>query len=449
MIVTRRDSIRLWRFALACLCALAIGSDCSTPREGKMSAFPSFDTLTQAFETRVDDGGDGSIEASDVGTIVGTSADPGVLSTSTTTHQVSFSAFSDSDSVLSHCEHSLSPGSSETACTGTVRARFDVEVGGFTVFYLSALTAPNGAAAPASLSSSLEGEVSVDCGVSSGTALVYNPAPILEGSTDQIVLNVEGGSSCQVTIVQTAIATTTGLAAPASFVQTVSVSAVTTAIPDCTESGQCPPEAAFCDSTGVCGTGDEGSPALVAATHCATPFVSASGCSYGVSGSTCRGDFECADGYACSGGVCVGDTACATDIDCSPSAPICTEQGTCSTHGEQGEGCVTGLFCRAGLICLSNRCTVILGEGEDCSAIHTTCDGPYVCFPSTQTCESPLPLGSSCAANIECQDFPLANSCNAAAGNTCSARQGTGGPCAQDIDCAGFGGCDQGTGTCN
>ncbi len=446
MISRGAASERGWLVVLVLLLGFAIGSDCTTSSEGKLASPPSFAGLLQEFETLVDDLADGSIDASDAGSTTG---GPGALSTSTSLHSVSLASESDSDTILAHCEHTLSPGTSETGCMAIIRASFDVAEAGTTEFYVEATRTPGETLAPTGLSSSLEGVVSIDCVTDSTTDSVNNPTSFFETTSRTILVNTQLGDACAVTIQMTASVTTSGLATPTSFIQTVSVTVPTSTTPDCTRASQCPAETPFCDANGSCGTGDEGQPANVVVEDCMAEFISSFGCSHGVSGSVCRGDFECTDGYDCSGlGVCVGQTPCVSDLDCSPPADICTEQGTCSPYGEQGEGCVTGDFCRQGLICLSNRCTVLIGQGEDCTLPNTVCDG-LACFPSTGTCEAPRPLGSSCTDNVECEDSPAFNSCNQAVGGVCTVRQSSGGPCTQNLDCAGFQGCDLGTNTCN
>jgi hypothetical protein len=432
---------------------------CPSQTSKLMVGPPSFEGLLQEFLTEVDEGDDGSLEASDVGSLTAGASDPGTLSTSASTQQVSFSAESDHDSILTHCEHVLTAGTSRTACTGTVRGEFVPAETGTARFYVAAVRSPGPSDTPSGLTDSVNGRVVVDCGQGSVLEVVDQPAAGV-GVFDKADIEVEAeeGVPCLVTIEHTATASAASMPVGTSLIQTVSVTGqVLSSSPECTRSDQCPAEAPVCDADGVCGTGDEGQPGLIASIHCQTPFVAGSpfvdpGCSWGVSGSACRGDFECQTdaGYTCSANVCVGSTACSSDGDCPPEAPYCSDQGTCSPHGEQGDGCVTGDFCRQGLICLSKRCTVILGEGGDCTQPFTTCDGPYACFPSTNTCETPRPLGSICTADVECAAYPVDNSCNQAiGGGVCAERQSSGGPCADNLDCQGFAGCDTGTGTCN
>lgn len=463
----RVDWSRARRRAPRWLCLLTIGwlmagGSCDgrpTPDGTRVQALPEFGARVQEFQTTVDEGADGVIDASDVGTT--TTAAPGQLSNASATQSVSMYASRDVDTVYAECGHALQPGTSETVCTGVIRAAFIAAGSGNIKFDIVAIRAPSAGQLPPFVDSVVTGEVTIGCGGGPGvgtTETVMNPPPggpagVEIYSLYDIIAGATPGEVCEVEIDLTASVTTNGLAEPLTVIQTVSVTAPISTTPVCVTNKQCPAERPFCNADGDCGSGGEGSPALVAAEQCQAPFVTdvfaGSRCSEGVSGSFCRGDFECRTGWTCLAGFCRGDTSCSSDADCPPEASICTEQGTCSPFGAQGADCVSTDFCRMGLICSSNSCTAILGQGEDCTQPFTQCDGPFACFPSTDTCEVPLPLGSVCSADIECADYPLDNSCNQAIGvGVCAVRQSPGGPCTQNIDCA-SNSCDTVGGTCN
>lgn len=435
-------------FALVAIAAVAMGGSCDLGSPGKFVPFPSFDGQLQGSYAYVDEGNDGSFEAEDLDAIVASgSAAPGLLSSAAATQTVSITAERDAESILVHCEHALLPGTSQTGCQGSVVAAFDVATAGSSSVQIQASSVTATLPAPGTLTQVLHGEVTIDCGGVPQSGIVDWPAGVGESSNrDELAELV--AAPCLFTIQIDARIETSGLAVPLDFVQTIAVSVTTSDLPECSDASQCPAEAPFCDANGACGTGDEGEPAVVAAIHCDTPFVTPSGCSRGVSGSLCRADFECVDGNSCNGSVCVGDTACTSDVDCPPGE-FCSEQGTCSPFGLQGGGCLTGEYCRQGLICLSGNCTAILDEGGDCTQPFVICDGGLHCFQSSGTCEVRLPLGDACSENGECADYPVDGSCNQAVGGVCTLRQSSGGPCAQSADCAGFIGCNLGTGTCN
>jgi hypothetical protein len=263
----------------------------------------------------------------------------GVLSSSSSTQTVTFSAESDFDSILTHCEHSLTAGTARTACNGTVRGQFVPAEEGFAAFYVAAQLRPRPFDLPAGLTDALSGLVTIDCGVDGAVVSVENSSGVSNPVTSgKATVDIQEGTPCQVQIDYSGEVTTSAMAVATALTQTISVTMAGGLAAKCTRSAQCPAEAPICGADGACGKSDEGQSADVAAVHCATPYVSQLGCSWGVSGSKCRGDFECRTdaGYTCSlpVGVCAERQSsggpCASNQDCQGFTGCNIGTGTCN-----------------------------------------------------------------------------------------------------------------------
>lgn len=383
-----------------------------------------FDGEIQSHTLEVDDGQDGSPEASDTGTTLGGSSDPGVVGQATSPGSGNGAVLeinSDTDTVLATCKHDHAGGAGDTLCSGEIAGAFPIdEVRGNAEFSFTLAATP---ADPApGLALQADASLGIDCGGVVTNALVDLASPL------QIV-SVPVDPAAQACTVAFTISSVVNAATggTGTVIVTAAVTARDVAPMECAHASECSGAQPLCGPNGRCQKGIEGEPCAVASLHCSTLFCGEYGCSDGDAGSFSRGAFECSPGYTFDVFECKG-SACNGDGDCPPEAPICTDRG-CSATGERGDGCLQGFGCRSGL-CISNVCTEILGPGDDCSVPYTVCDAAYRCF-ADGTCQAPLPAGSSCNANQECQN-PLTHSCLM---GTCQPKSPLGGACEESFDC--------------
>ncbi len=450
----RHAGLLRWALVVPLVATLGVaGVGCVETNTADMNSPPEFGTRTQEYETRVDEGNDGTIEASDPNALppgLSMSA-PGLLSSSTATQTVEFYARADQDTIFASCEHTLEPGTSKTTCDGVVRGAFTVSKSGFGIFVAAALLVPDSDDRTPAVEARHTGDVTIVCGSEQRSDSVGRSPEFAVPDNELLKMPAVEGETCEVTIDFAGAVETDGLTASLKVIQAVSVTGPIESTPDCTTNEQCPAESPFCGSNGGCTNGEEGSPADIPAVQCATEFATnAAGgqtlCVEGVPGSPCSGDHGCQEGYACVNNQCQGNTACASDADCPVGESTCTEQDFCSPSGEQGDGCILSTKCAKGSICLSNVCTVIRFEGESCAEPATRCDGGLRCDGAF--CVPLLPPGSACSADEECLLSPGINVCNQAIGGECAARGQAGFDCARDIECISFAGCNESTGQC-
>ncbi len=429
--MTSRSLIQVELMILIGFGAFLLNAACTGPgAPPALMGPPSIDGLSQTTDATIDEGSDGTLEAQDPQSAVGPIFFSPLSAAFSGAYAVRNELFLDTDGLEANCIHdvgSATPGT--TGCTATFNATLPITGTGVDAnFELLAFSASPASGTPG-LTENFAAQATISCG---GTAQV---ADVASGISQQVALAVpvaSAATACDVTLDMNVSQVASNGSVFATVLHGFRVTALDPAPTECTQNADCPAGAARCNPAGFCQPGLEGDPGVVAGIHCTTPGVDAFGnCSDQDGGSNARGDFECLAGYTAIGGICVGDP-CATSADCPAARPICTDGGGCSATGARGDGCARLEGCESAL-CLGNRCNESVALGGDCSQPFTFCALGSTCFVLSGTCELPLPLGGSCAANSECQNAPPGgNSCLA---GTCSLRSDLGGSCDDNDDC--------------
>jgi hypothetical protein len=169
----------------------------------------------------------------------------------------------------------------------------------------------------------------------------------------------------------------------------------------CTTSAECASE--LCArSYGDCATG-----------HCANPGALGAKCLYET--------HACASGLTCALNTCVSNTAIAAGDACTLSSQ-----------------CAKGLYC--GSTGTGMACKVPGKLGAACSALDGCAEGFYCDFAAS-SCKAKGDVGAACTV-LPYDQGEWTNTCTAGAAcsgspNLCRKTVGLGGPCADDVDCAG------------
>ncbi|MGH0031164.1 MAG: hypothetical protein ACQGVC_15320 [Myxococcota bacterium] len=425
--MSARTILRLELATLLALGLFLLNSACTLLADESIVEMPSLDGEQQNGGAVVDAGDDGTPDDSQVNTpVTGLVTSAVIAQASAGGSSAALEVSVDADTFGVTCTHDHAGGPVETECFGPMQASFPINTeNGDATFNVEFFSSSPDGGDPA-LTEQIDFSVSLECG---DTPVLVD---LSDGGLQQDVARVvvgAGASACSATITAVnARVASTGLAT--TVTQGSRITARRVAPLECTSNADCAPGKDRCSPDGICTTGEEGQRGLVAAVHCNTPFVNSfMTCSDGDAGSFADGPWGCAPGYTFDTFECLGEP-CNDAGDCTdPARPICTDSKGCSATGATGDGCDQGFGCESGL-CINNVCQQLLNQGDDCSQPNTICDGSLRCFEDF-TCQVPLPLGSSCAGNQECKDFPVFNSCN---DEVCVPKSGSGGICDDDDD---------------